>query len=140
MRKILILVLVLILTGCAGQGNVKEEARYIKHSEIVNNFDKYNGELVKVEGVAWIGKEHESGEDFMLLNIIDGDYTAYIITGTNYNVYNGENLVVYGKINAVSKEGVFFEVKAVRIDAIEIEQGQANEELKNDILIQEFVK
>lgn len=35
---------------------------------------------------------------------------------------------------------MFYEVKAVRIDAKEIEQGQASEELKNDILIQEFVR
>jgi len=138
MKKVIILFLVLMLVGCTG--NIKEEARYIKHSEIVNNFDKYNGELVKVEGVAWVDEGYESGEDFMLLNIVDGDYTAHVITGTNYNVYNGESLIVYGKINAVSKEGMFYEVKAVRIDAKEIEQGQASEELKNDILIQEFVR
>ena len=141
MVSLLLLVLV-IFSGCASEEKTKENARYIKHSEIVNNFDTYNGELVKVEGVVLLDEGYKEGDDFTLLNVINGEYSATIVTNTlGYKPYKGEYLTAYGKVNAVSKEPYFFEVKAVRVESEIIEQADNQpDELKNDPLIQEMAK
>jgi|GEM_PF-5404135 len=120
----------------------KTDARYIKHSEIVNNFDIYNGEFVRIEGIVWLTDKYKDGDDIRILNVVDGEYSINMVQNTvNYKPYNGEYLTVYGEVSAVSKEPVFFDVKAVRIKPKFIEQmSEPSEELKNDVLIQEFIK
>lgn len=138
MKKTFICLIILLLTlniwGCTER--IKEKARYIKHSELVNNFDLYKGELIKVEGVVC-----EFSDNIVVLGVKDGEYSVYVVPNTvKYKPYKGEYITVYGTVDAVSKEPVFFEIKAIRIKPKIIEQTKnPAEELKNDVLIQEVM-